>query len=127
MEQVNQAVTELDEITQQNAVLAEQASGASHTSRQLADNMADIVNFFEIEDPHPTASNQIKIADTIPTAVIPAETAASAGHNKEPLFIPLDANPAAAAPVATKKATVIAATAAPVTVSTDEDDEWREF
>lgn len=129
VEQVNQAVTELDEITQQNAVLAEQTSGASHTSQQLADNMANIVNFFEIEHLHATADNPIKTVDTAPIAAKPTGAAVSSRHEKPLFAASLDASTSAvaAAPVAIKKATTIATTAAPITVSTDEDDEWQEF
>ena len=46
--QVNQALAELDDITQQNATLAEQASSASQTSVQQADDMVDMVSFFAL-------------------------------------------------------------------------------
>jgi len=49
--QVNQAVAELDDITQQNAALAEQASSASQTSVQQADEMVDMVGFFALSGP----------------------------------------------------------------------------
>ncbi len=47
--QVNQAVAELDDITQQNAALAEEASSASQSSVQQADEMVEIVGFFQLE------------------------------------------------------------------------------
>ncbi len=48
IEEVNRAVTQMDEITQQNAALAEQASAASESSLQKATEMNRMVNFFKI-------------------------------------------------------------------------------
>ncbi|WP_051275357.1 methyl-accepting chemotaxis protein [Aestuariibacter salexigens] len=47
--QVNQAVAELDDITQQNAALAEEASSASQSSVQQVDDMVERVSFFKVE------------------------------------------------------------------------------
>ena len=44
--QVSDAITALDEVTQQNAALAEQASAASRTSLDLADDLTRQVAFF---------------------------------------------------------------------------------
>jgi methyl-accepting chemotaxis protein len=45
--QVNQAVSQMDEITQQNAALAEQASAASVSMSDLSSNMVDVLAFFK--------------------------------------------------------------------------------
>ncbi len=47
IEQVNTAVSQMDEITQQNAALAEQASAASVSMSEQCDSMATFVSFFE--------------------------------------------------------------------------------
>jgi methyl-accepting chemotaxis protein len=47
---VNNAVTKIDESTQQNAALAEQTSAASSNAAQLATQMADLVKFFNLRD-----------------------------------------------------------------------------
>lgn len=44
--QANQAVTKLDEMTQQNAALAEETSAASHSLNNQATDMANIMSFF---------------------------------------------------------------------------------
>ncbi|MCF6356128.1 MAG: methyl-accepting chemotaxis protein [Candidatus Polarisedimenticolaceae bacterium] len=44
--QANQAVTQLDEMTQQNAALAEETSAASHSLNNQATDMANIMSFF---------------------------------------------------------------------------------
>lgn len=46
IEQVNQAVSEMDEITQQNAALAEEASAASVSMSDQSTNMINLLQFF---------------------------------------------------------------------------------
>ena len=48
--QVNQAVSQMDEITQQNAALAEEASAASVSMSDLSTNMVDLLSFFKLEN-----------------------------------------------------------------------------
>lgn len=48
--QVNQAVSQMDEITQQNAALAEQASAASVSMSDLSTNMVELLSFFRLEN-----------------------------------------------------------------------------
>lgn len=49
IQQVNQAVSQMDEITQQNAALAEEASAASVSMSDQATTMADLLNFFKLD------------------------------------------------------------------------------
>jgi len=46
--QVNQAVTSMDKITQQNAALAEQTAAASESMSQKAKNMNEVMSFFTV-------------------------------------------------------------------------------
>ncbi|WP_369929519.1 methyl-accepting chemotaxis protein [Xanthomonas sp. NCPPB 2632] len=48
VEQVNQAVSALDEVTQQNAALVEEASAASRTALDVADELMRQVSFFKL-------------------------------------------------------------------------------
>jgi methyl-accepting chemotaxis protein len=50
VDQVNQAVTALDEVTQQNAALVEEASAASRTTVELAEALMRDVAFFKLGD-----------------------------------------------------------------------------
>jgi methyl-accepting chemotaxis protein len=50
VEQVNHAVTALDEVTQQNAALVEEASAASRTTLELAEALMRQVAFFKLND-----------------------------------------------------------------------------
>ena len=49
--QISQAVTQLDEATQQNAALVEQASAAAASLTQQADRLMDVVAVFRLEPP----------------------------------------------------------------------------
>ena len=48
---VNAAITNLDETTQQNAVLVEQASSASQSTTTQTDNLIELIQFFKFEPP----------------------------------------------------------------------------
>jgi len=52
IEQVNQAITQIDEMTQQNAALVEQAAAASESLRQQAGDLADAVAIFTLAERH---------------------------------------------------------------------------
>ena len=47
IEQVNQAITQLDEVTQQNAALVEEAAAASESMDDQAKTLNEMMNFFE--------------------------------------------------------------------------------
>ena len=48
IEQVNQAINQMDEVTQQNAALVEQAAAASSAMRDQAAELAQVVSVFEV-------------------------------------------------------------------------------
>jgi methyl-accepting chemotaxis protein len=48
IDQVNQAITQMDEMTQQNAALAEQTSAASAAMSDNANQMRETMNFFKV-------------------------------------------------------------------------------
>jgi len=50
IQQVNQAVAQMDEITQQNAALAEEASAASVSMCEQANNMVRLLSFFKTHE-----------------------------------------------------------------------------
>ncbi|HVI56070.1 MAG TPA: methyl-accepting chemotaxis protein [Luteibacter sp.] len=69
IEQVNDAVTALDEVTQQNAALVEEASAASRHALERADELMREVAFFrldgEVSDTVETSSLPIRQADAV--------------------------------------------------------------
>jgi methyl-accepting chemotaxis protein len=50
IEQVNQAIIQMDEVTQQNAALVEEASAAAESMRAQAQDLAKIVNVFKLPE-----------------------------------------------------------------------------
>jgi methyl-accepting chemotaxis protein len=50
IDQVNQAITSMDEMTQQNAALAEETSAASASLYEKAQSMGTAIGFFSVED-----------------------------------------------------------------------------
>ncbi|WP_144140773.1 methyl-accepting chemotaxis protein [Paraburkholderia sp. BCC1884] len=57
IEQVNQAVAQMDQVTQQNAALVEESSAAAHSMAQQAQALRDAVAVFQITDPKSSAWN----------------------------------------------------------------------
>jgi methyl-accepting chemotaxis protein len=49
IEQINQAITQMDAVTQQNAALVEEASAASEAMRVQAEHMETVVGVFQLE------------------------------------------------------------------------------
>jgi methyl-accepting chemotaxis protein len=50
IEQVNQAVGQMDQVTQQNAALVEEAAAAADSLREQAANLAQVVSVFKLQD-----------------------------------------------------------------------------
>ena len=51
IEQVNQAIISIDDVTQQNAALVEQAAAAAQSMRDQADLLAQAVSVFKLAGP----------------------------------------------------------------------------
>ncbi|MGN6318936.1 hypothetical protein [Trinickia sp.] len=49
LEQVNLTVAQMDEVTQQNAALVEQAAAASASLQEQGRKLSDVVAFFRLE------------------------------------------------------------------------------
>ncbi|NEX61568.1 methyl-accepting chemotaxis protein [Noviherbaspirillum galbum] len=61
IEQINQAVTQMDQVTQQNAALVEEAAAASEAMQDQAAKLAQAVSIFRVDSTH--------LAATLPSAV----------------------------------------------------------
>jgi methyl-accepting chemotaxis protein len=106
IEQVNQAITQMDQTTQQNAALVEEAAAAAQSMQEQAGRLTQAVSVFKISNNDfaqaPAAAVVRKAAPVIAKAVKPA------------------AAPARKAPAALPAAKNIAATAGG-------DDQWEQF
>ncbi|WP_438392237.1 methyl-accepting chemotaxis protein [Caballeronia sp. DA-9] len=70
IEQVNQAITQMDEVTQQNAALVEEAAAASQSLQDQGRRLMDAVAFFQMEDaPAAAAPNVRALAKAAPKRV----------------------------------------------------------
>jgi methyl-accepting chemotaxis protein len=59
IEQVNQAVLQMDEVTQQNAALVEQAAAAAHALEEQAITLKGAVSIFKFADTQPAVSGHV--------------------------------------------------------------------
>ena len=67
IEQVNQAITQMDEVTQQNAALVEQAAAAAASLQEQAASLAQVVSVFKTDShDHAPASGRGAGAVTLP-------------------------------------------------------------
>ncbi len=114
IEQVNMAITNMDEMTQQNAALAEQTSAASAAMSDNASEMQRAMEFFNTSGRQPVA-----VARTITRAAINHAQANPAPR----------AESAASRPAAKKLPGVKAAAPMPAKPSpqSDDGDDWEEF
>ncbi|WP_093560558.1 methyl-accepting chemotaxis protein [Pseudoduganella namucuonensis] len=100
--QINQAVSQMDEATQQNAALVEEAAAAADSLREQADHLTQVVNVFKLDDAHTAAASAPPRASaSVRTLARPARPAAG------PAIAPPARRPAAA--------------------RTGTDDDWEEF
>jgi len=98
IEQVNQAITQLDEVTQQNAALVEEAAAASESMDDQAKTLNEMMNFFETGEDGSQA-----VVQAAPRAAAPVQK------------------------VAPKPAPVRAAAPAPAPSKASDDSAWEEF
>ena len=62
VEQVNKALTQMDEVTQQNSALVEEATATAKTLDQQAQSMRERVEFFRLADSEPAQTDALKPA-----------------------------------------------------------------
>jgi len=122
IDQINQAVTSMDESTQQNAALAEQTAAASASVTSKARELSQLVDFFKIKGS--SAANAVAPASKgTPLGTRPSAAAAAPAMfaDKAP------ATPKTSKTEATPPPTTSAPKAAPVVEPVFDDDEWEEF
>ena len=109
IEQVNLAITQMDEVTQQNAALVEEAAAAAEALEEQAQNLSVSVGTFKMDSS--STGTAVARRETAPVARAPAHHAAPARKGTAV------ARAATKAPAAKPKAKPQA----------DEDGEWEEF
>ena len=131
IEQINQAIVQMDEVTQQNAALVEQAAAAAQSLQEQSVRLSETVGVFKL------SSNDAPRAQATrkPLAPRPATTARPAAKTGQ-AAAPAATSPAAAtAPTATPPALPAASTKASNKASakagskamTADDGDWEQF
>ncbi|MDH1902362.1 methyl-accepting chemotaxis protein [Comamonas aquatica] len=132
--QVNQAVSNLDQMTQQNAALVEESSAAATSMNEQAQRLADVVAVFNVGQGAVAALARPTVAaPAVRAAAAPAQRGAQGVASAQPAVTP----PAAVAPAPAKKAPAAAKPAAapqllkPAPLSSKatapNDDDWETF
>ncbi|MBG6222504.1 MULTISPECIES: methyl-accepting chemotaxis protein [unclassified Janthinobacterium] len=110
--QINQAVAEMDTVTQQNAALVEEAAAASQSMQEQAAALAEMVSIFKLD-----------AAQSGPALAKPVAAAASTGLKRPALRMA----PARTAAVSAAAAPAAAAKPRPAKPAADNSGEWEEF
>lgn len=110
IQQVNQALSQLEDVTQQNAALVEQASAAAESQEQEAQYLVDLVRQFKLKD----------LPASIPAAQLSPRPVAETPVNRQ--WPPASASPAR--PAARAK---IGAAPSKNKWPDDEEADWQEF
>jgi methyl-accepting chemotaxis protein len=134
--QVNQAVNNLDQMTQQNAALVEESAAAASALRDQAQRLAEVVSVFNVGG---TAST-FRAAAVKPVAAFkapakvamkaPATSAAKLAPAKslaKPVAAPTNRGPAKPAPTAPTAAARLTSSAKAPAVAAGSDDDWETF
>jgi len=66
IEQINVAVTQMDQMTQQNAALVEEAAAAAGALQNQAENLSRIVSVFKLDQAHTVSSKPVPVARSAP-------------------------------------------------------------
>ncbi|MBQ0799909.1 MAG: hypothetical protein KBT63_11560 [Porticoccaceae bacterium] len=119
IQQVNRAVVEMDSITQQNAALVEEAAAASEAMGVQAQQLTELVAFFELSDNN-DGNNDGNNNTALPQQR--EEISAPAPTNPKPSSIPSSADD----DHSYDKSTIKTAPDKPANRKT-EDDEWAQF
>ena len=88
LEQIHQAITEMDTITQQNVALVEEAASASTALQDQASSLSRIVSVFQIDSQrreHPAAVQARAVIQAVRTKpALPAKAKPVQRENKAP-------------------------------------------
>jgi methyl-accepting chemotaxis protein len=76
--QVSQAITQMDQVTQQNAALVEEAASAAHSLREQAGQLVEAVSVFKLDSGTPVAQSAAELR-AAPAASAPSSAGKRAG------------------------------------------------
>jgi methyl-accepting chemotaxis protein len=119
IEEINRAVTQMDEVTQQNAALVEEAAAATQSMQQNANELVNAVSVFTItqQDPQPVAAPKATVIKTI----------TSPAPRKPTTPIRQTTRPAPQANIVKLASAPPAPARTPVKPVSTNNDDWEEF
>jgi len=85
IEQVNQAITQMDDVTQQNAALVEEAAAAAMSLQEQADVLAQAVSAFKLDGMAPQRTSRQAAGNSAPALSNSFRTAATAAKSPKKL------------------------------------------
>lgn len=106
LDQVNSAIMQMDEMTQQNAAMAEETSSVSASMKDQAKSLTELISVFKVEGERSAAA---------PIAIVRSEQPATPASNR----------PAAKKPAT--RPTPVRTASAPARKAAGSDVEWQEF
>ncbi len=109
IEQVNKAITMMDDVTQQNAALVEEASAAAQALTEQASNLTQLISRYRVGEGSP--------AETPRATARPTVVAAAPAVERRAVTRPLTG----------KKRPVVVSTAAPAGAAGAAAEEWKDF
>jgi hypothetical protein len=119
IEQVNKAVMQMDEMTQQNAALVEQATAASQSMADQARDLTVMMEKYQVND-----SGMSVARAPMPKAKVQALVGGTAMPERRGANRPFSGKPAAPAKAPVKQEVPVAPSRA---VANGNDADWREF
>ena len=131
--QVNQAVVNLDQMTQQNAALVEQSTAAAQSLREQARQLAEAVSVFKVQGGGVQAAAPVARSAPAPAPVPAAAAARALAARKPAVRAPAPkvsarlAQPAATAPARPSKAASPPPAATPRAAPAGGEDDWESF
>ena len=127
IEQVNRAVAQMDEVTQQNAALVEEASAAAQSMAAQSTGLREVVTVFRVGAQAASSASSVSTAAARPArAARPAASAAPAAALRRPA--PARMTPAVSpAPRKAGTGAPAAATATPVAKASNDTADWETF
>jgi len=129
--QINGAVTQLDQMTQQNAALVEQSAAAAQSLKEQAVRLAEVVGTFRLDSASTTPAAPISRPSSVKHAAPPPMLTRAVSAPRAPVSRPMAApKPVVAKPVVAKPvvAKPVAQTVArPVAASAAAGDDWESF
>ncbi|MGJ7488619.1 methyl-accepting chemotaxis protein, partial [Variovorax sp. LT2P21] len=82
IEQINQAITQMDQVTQQNAALVEEAAAAAASLQDQAGSLSQVVSVFTLQGSNESAPRVLR--RVAPTAAASAPVARRVSASKAP-------------------------------------------